>query len=99
MVTGRNRGVMTSPGIFIATVSTGARVIVPDVVGASLAEARDALNRVGFTRTEVRVVPRTYPTSVVIDQHPAAGAAADPRGTVVALRIGPPHSAPGKAGS
>lgn len=66
----------------VANVTT---IRVPQVVGRSVAEAKQALRSVGLS-SSVTKVSSPKPEGTVLDQAPAAGAKAR-RGTVVALRV------------
>ncbi|HOV50819.1 MAG TPA: PASTA domain-containing protein [Candidatus Cryosericum sp.] len=56
------------------TVSRGTMVVMPDLVGLSLTEARKQMSALGFTVSKVIVSPQTtQPAQLVLLQEPAAG--------------------------
>lgn len=61
-------------------------VVVPDLHGLPLDDARNALDREGLEPGEVRVVPLPGPVGTVVTQEPGAGAIV-PRGTNVHLGV------------
>ncbi|MDX6199222.1 MAG: eukaryotic-like serine/threonine-protein kinase [Actinomycetota bacterium] len=67
-------------------VSKGPELIpVPDVQGMPEAQAKDTVNKAGFTYTTVQVFSDTVPAGVVADQSPSSGTA--PRNSSIALQI------------
>jgi serine/threonine-protein kinase len=83
-------------GTITLVVSTGATPVqVPNVVGMSESQARDALQNANLKSRVVQVdVPFGSPqANVVIDQNPAAGESAAP-GSTVTIQVGNPGPAP-----
>jgi hypothetical protein len=69
----------------------GSTVIVPDVIGLSLDDARVAIEASGLVVGHLQVEPGSYTTAVVVEQRPAAGSEVAP-GSAVDLVTGPSGS-------
>lgn len=67
--------------------SSSGRIVVPDLLGLDLANARPTLRQVGLSM-KVSVVMGVYTRSAVVGQRPAAGSTVQP-GATIHIILGP----------